>query len=177
MESALRAADLADAADARFYRVSGIGVATLLGGLLGGGIVLSKNFQALGQPDRARKVLISCALGMVALLGIAFMLPDSIDLPGTGFTIVQIAVLYQYAKQTQEVDIAAHMEKGGAMHSNCRRRNWLVGVACVGCNCFRGRIDARVVYAVMPVHALHMRVEFLVCIRRVRSSAAIVGCR
>jgi len=120
MESALRAADLADAADARFYRVSGIGVATLLGGLLGGGIVLSKNFQALGQPDRARKVLISCALGMVALLGIAFMLPDSIDLPGTGFTIVQIAVLYQYAKQTQEVDIAAHMEKGGAMHSNWR---------------------------------------------------------
>jgi hypothetical protein len=117
-ESSLRASVVVAASDAKMYRLSGIAIATFLGGLFAGGLLLSKNFKILGQDDLARTALIYSGLGMLGVIVIAVFIPESWNVPNVVFQVPQIVLMYQYAKRHQEADIAAHIENGGGVASN-----------------------------------------------------------
>jgi hypothetical protein len=104
--------------DYKLFKVSGVGIATFFGSIFAGGILLSRNYKHLGKQAEARNALIYSFLATVAILFIAFVIPEDVNIPGLVFTIPQIIVMVQIAKQQQGDAIAQHVERGGALASN-----------------------------------------------------------
>ena len=102
----------------KLFKVSGIGVATFFGTVLAGGYLMYRNYRNLGQYDEAKKVLIWSVVAAVMILGIAFMIPEDINIPNAVLNIVQLVVVMQLAKKWFEQDLIDHELHGGAFASN-----------------------------------------------------------
>jgi peptidoglycan/LPS O-acetylase OafA/YrhL len=101
---------------ARLFKVSGIGLATFLGTLLAGGLLMGWNYGALGRPRQAPNTLLYSLAGFIVLMVAIFLLPESV--PNVAFTIPQIAVMVQLAKHYQDPQIAALRAQGVVPRSN-----------------------------------------------------------
>jgi hypothetical protein len=117
-DSAFRTGEAIHSLDAKMYKISGMGIATVVGGLLAGGLLLAKNFKVVGNHELARKSLIYSALGMLAVFGIAFLLPESWNFLNVALLVLQLIAIHRYAKLHQEASIKAHVENGGPLASN-----------------------------------------------------------
>jgi hypothetical protein len=104
--------------DFALYKVSAIGLATFLGSMAAGGLLLSKNFKKLGKETEARNALIYSVIATIAVFIIGMNIPEDWNIPGIIFTIPQGLVMYHIAKHMQEKDINQHIENGGALASN-----------------------------------------------------------
>jgi hypothetical protein len=98
----------------RLFSSQNVGVATFLGSVLGGSILLAINYRRLG---RGRLVIPSILLGVVAtsmLIAVAFLAPDG--LPRPVYTGVVIAIAFAMAVVTDKLQgeaLAAHERAGG----------------------------------------------------------------
>jgi len=102
----------------KLYKVSGIGIATLFGTPIAGGLLMSKNYKMLGNITAAKKAIIYSIVATVALGGLAASVPDNWNIPDSVFTAPQLVVMILLAKQLQERDILLHRQKGGELASN-----------------------------------------------------------
>lgn len=104
--------------DFALYKVSAIGLATFLGSMVAGGLLLSKNFKKLGKETEARNAIIYSIIATIVVFIIGMNIPEDWSIPGIVFTIPQALVMFHIAKQMQEKDIDQHIENGGALASN-----------------------------------------------------------
>ena len=100
------------------YKISGIGLATFIGSTLAGGFLISQNYKRLGNVRMANKTLTYTVLATIALFLIAYFLPEDMNVPNMVFTVVQVVVLVQIAKQLQAKELSNHVAHGGALASN-----------------------------------------------------------
>lgn len=114
------AAPLADPAlvSGRLYKPVAVGLATFLGSPLAGAYILTQNLKHLGRSREVGTVwLIAVALLAVTMV-CAFLLPENV--PSLPFTVVQILAMSALSKHHTAVDLARHLERDGAFHSNWR---------------------------------------------------------
>lgn len=104
--------------DFELYKISGIGLATFIGSALAGGFLLSRNYKRLGNVRMANKALSYSVLATIVLFLIAYFIPENMNIPNMVFTVVQVVVLVQIAKQQQEKNINEHVAHGGSLASN-----------------------------------------------------------
>jgi hypothetical protein len=111
------------------YSPGQVAVATLLGGPLGGGWLLARNYHRLGEPGKAR---VAFGLGIVAtaaLFAFAFAVPKL-----TSVGLLPVFVMWGLAKALQDSDYHRHLSRLGPRGSSWR----VVGVGlaslaiCVG---------------------------------------------
>ena len=102
--------------DAKYFKVSGIGLATFFGSALAGGILLSLNFKRAGDINTAKKALVLSIIGTIAIFASMFILPDSV--PSLVFTAVQVGIMLSFAKQYMEDELTLHVANGGQLESN-----------------------------------------------------------
>jgi hypothetical protein len=108
-----------NAKQATLYSLQGIVVATLLGSLAAGVVILYLNYRSLGSRALAEKMAIGGIVVYLILMGIATLLPNSMLL-GSVITFIQTGAAYLAARQLQGGAIAYHRQGGGAIHSNLR---------------------------------------------------------
>lgn len=101
---------------AKLFKVSGIGMATFLGSVLAGGLLMAANYRALGKPDLAARATWYSLFATVAVLLLGALLPSSI--PGAVFVVPLLMVMIQLVKQHQGAAITSREAAGLPMHSN-----------------------------------------------------------
>ena len=104
--------------DFELYKISGIGLATFVGSTLAGGFLISQNYKRLGDVRMANKALTYSVLATIALILLAYFTPENMNIPNMVFTVVQVVVIVQIAKQLQGKTISDHISHGGALASN-----------------------------------------------------------
>lgn len=107
----------------KLYDLRAIEIATVFASVIGGAFLLSRNFKALGQNDKARNSMIIGVLGMVAVCLLAF----SIVVPETargGFELIfqaaQVFVVYLVASRVNGTAIREHRSTDGKFYSRWR---------------------------------------------------------
>lgn len=112
-------------ADAPLFRISAIGLATVLGSVLAGGWLIAMNYAALGRPAQARKARWFSLLTLIVVMVLAEVLP--VQVPAALFVVVQVLGTVHLARSLQGEAIAARAASGRPMRSN-----WLaVGISLV----------------------------------------------
>ena len=107
-----------EALDYKLYKVSGIGIATLFGTPIAGGLLMSKNYKMLGNITAANQAILYSIIGTLAIIAIAALIPESWNVPSSVFSAPQLVVMILLAKQLQERHILQHQLKGGKLASN-----------------------------------------------------------
>jgi hypothetical protein len=95
------------------YSVIAIGLATFIGSVLAGSIVMAINFRLLGKRDRMLPTIAAGIGGTAILLGMAFALPSGTA--GIILVIAQVALARLIATKTQGEFIDAHLRAGGSI--------------------------------------------------------------
>lgn len=118
----------------KLYKVSAVAIATFLGTVFAGGVIMAHNYRQLGLHDAARKILINTGLVTLAILCIAFMLPDNINIPNIAFILPQLFGMHYLAKARQEEAIKTHETNNGALNSNWKAAgiSLLIGIGILG---------------------------------------------
>ncbi|HEX8201920.1 MAG TPA: hypothetical protein VF590_15700 [Isosphaeraceae bacterium] len=99
----------------RLYSAGSVVWATIFGALMAGGVILAINDRRLGRAAEAGNILLGAAIATLAVLGLAFLLPENI--PNVLITIPQCVGIYYLARALQGDVIAAHVRRGGRLAS------------------------------------------------------------
>jgi uncharacterized integral membrane protein len=100
----------------RLYSPAAVVLATVIGGLAAGGVVLALNYWRWRQHREAWYATIGGILGTIILLGLAVTLPDQV--PAPAFLVPQLILVHFIAKQQQGSRYEAHLAEGGRKASN-----------------------------------------------------------
>ena len=111
--------ELRRAGEGSLYSVHGIVIASILGSLAAGVVMLYWNYRTLGRTQLALRWALWGAGIYTVLILIATLLPN------TGvfilvYNVFQAIVAYFLASQLQGAAITYHQSQGGSMHSNMR---------------------------------------------------------
>jgi hypothetical protein len=101
------------------YSVWGVVIASVLGSLAAGVVILYLNYRTLGKVVLAQRWALWGAAIYVVLIGIGTLLPNTIAL-GVAYNLLQAIVAYFLASQLQGAAIAYHTSQGGSLHSMLR---------------------------------------------------------
>ena len=102
----------------KVHKESAIQIATFLGGPLVAGYLIAENFKQLGEPEKVKKTWLWSILGFIAIMVLAFMVPQSV--PAVVFTVTYTGVAAFIVKKYQSSQIKAHLEAGGGLYSTKR---------------------------------------------------------
>jgi len=111
------------------YEMYSPGQATLaafLGGPVSGAWLLSRNYKRLRQPGHARAALIAGIVATIALLAVAYLVPE--NFPNAPFAIVGVVLVHHFAKHYQGSAFEDHQRTGGKRASSWKA----VGVGSIG---------------------------------------------
>jgi len=89
-----------------------------LGSPIAGCILLASNFAVFGEPERGRQAIVWGLLATVAVLGIAFLLPE--NFPNSALPIGYTVALHQIAKRVQGDRFNDYIDAGGVKYSHWR---------------------------------------------------------
>ena len=107
------------APSAPLYSVRGIIIATVLGSLAAGVLMIAMNYLALGRANLAKSVgLVGIAI-FLGFIGITLLLPQTLGI-ALLFTVAQAALAWFVADRLQGAAIAYHSEHGHPMHTSLR---------------------------------------------------------
>ena len=114
----------------RLYSPHAVVIATVMGSLIAGAVLVALNYQALQRRDLARRTLIIGLVLQFAMIGAAMMAPSG---PVTGMVMLgsQIALAFGGAQFLQGKTIDYHLAHGAMLHSAFRALGigFLVGIA------------------------------------------------
>lgn len=111
------------------YTHGAIVLATFLGSLLAGGLLLAINLRRLGHFNKARNVLVLSVIVMVGFVVLVSQLPDDLNIPNLLFAIPQMFAIYWTAKMSQGSALQEHIAAGGRTASTWRAVGIAVGIA------------------------------------------------
>lgn len=112
----------------QLFSIGAVSWATFFGSPLAGGIVLSINYQRLGQRVSRLHALLWSAIGTIGMFAAAFLIPDSWPIPDAVYAAMPPAVMYGCASSLQGGVIELHVRRGGVLASNWRAVG--IGVIC-----------------------------------------------
>lgn len=101
------------------YSVQGVVIASVLGSLAAGVVMLYLNYRTLGKVVLAQRWALWGAAIYIVLIGIATLLPNTTVL-ALAYNVFQAIIAYFLATQLQGAAIAYHTSQGGSLHSNLR---------------------------------------------------------
>lgn len=112
----------------RLYKISGIGVATYIGGFLATGYLLFRNYQALGETTKAKLIAALTIPAVIfgfyieSLVPLDFVSRQIVLLPQVAITVIALYIFHGNA-------IRAHQEAGFRLRSN-----WVaIAVGIIAC--------------------------------------------
>jgi len=91
--------------------------AVFLGGPLAAGYLFAENFKTVGKPEKVKMTWIIAVLTTIAILGIAFSIPEDIYFPNQIIPLFYTAIGFMLFRQYQADDVAEHLSKGGEKRS------------------------------------------------------------
>ena len=99
----------------KLFTERAIGIATGLGGPLGGAYLISRNFRSLGKDDRARMAIIVGIVITVVVFGLVALLPEAtvMKIPSHLVPLIFGITGYLIVKKYQQEEIEAHLAGGG----------------------------------------------------------------
>ena len=105
----------------KLYSQTGIDLATVLGTLVAGSLLLAANLRHLGDRNAARNTIILGLVGSFSLVWAVFRLPPAFDaVPGGVFLLLQVGAIHAYGKWKQAEALQHHQESAGVFHSKWR---------------------------------------------------------
>ncbi len=104
---------------APLYSVRGIIIATVLGSLAAGVLMIALNYLALGRANLARSVGLTGVAIFLGFIGITLLLPQTLGV-ALAFTVAQAMLAWFVADRLQGASIAYHSGRGHPMHSSVR---------------------------------------------------------
>lgn len=104
----------------KLYKTTGIIIASILGSVIAGGFLLSRNFKQLGKEDAAKKTIIYSTVGFIILSILAYKAPTGWEHLLSVLALLQFVAIIAITQITQEHEIKTHLSKGGKLHSNWR---------------------------------------------------------
>jgi len=111
------------------YSNGTIVLATFLGSLIAGGLLLAINLRRLGHSNTARNVLVLSVTFMVGFFAFMSLLPDDLNIPNLLFTIPQMFAIHWAAKKFQGSALEEHTTAGGRTASTWGAVGIAVGIA------------------------------------------------
>lgn len=110
----------AEAEPAPLHSDGSVGLATLFGTCLAGAILIARNFQALGRPDKAYKALACGVLGLAALALIVHFVVLPANAPSIFKPLIhtgQVLLMRRIAVRVNGMNYLIHQLRGGRFHS------------------------------------------------------------
>ena len=104
---------------APLYSVRGIIIATILGSLAAGVLMIALNYLALGRASLAKTVGLAGLAVFLAFIGITMVLPQTLAV-ALAFTVAQALLAWFVTDRLQGAAISYHREHGYPMHSSVR---------------------------------------------------------
>lgn len=104
-------------ADYKLYSVGSVVLATFLGSPVAGGAVMAINYKRVGRSIAALHAVVWTALVTTAIIAVAIILPDDVNIPNAVFFLPQIIAMYYFAKSLQGPVVEAHERLGGSLAS------------------------------------------------------------
>lgn len=103
----------------RFYSQRAITIATYFGGPLAAGYLVKKNYEALEQPDNARKSLIIGIVTTIMIFAGIFAIPEEIidKIPNALIPLIYTGGIYLIVERVQGESLKNHKESGGEFYS------------------------------------------------------------
>jgi hypothetical protein len=114
------------ASSVRIYSPGQVGLACFLGSPLAACCLMALTYGALHDAKKAKRALAYGVAGTVAVIALAFMLPESI--PGSALPIGYTIGVFQVTKQLQGPAVEAHRTQGGKLGS----WGFVVGIGFLG---------------------------------------------
>lgn len=112
---------------ATLYTPGAVGWATAFGGPLGGCVILALNYHRMGLKSKCTQAVLWGVLSTIALLILAFAVPDSLDPAFRGAAIGITIGLYHLSKRLQGGHVHQHRSRGGRIGSKW----WGVGIGLI----------------------------------------------
>ncbi len=105
-------------------------IATIMGSLLAGAVIIALNYRALGRRDLATRTVLIGLAALGILMALATLMPNG-PAAGVVMLIMQIGLAYGACRFLQEAAIRYHVEHGGGLYSPFRALavGLLVGIA------------------------------------------------
>ncbi len=97
----------------KIYKDKAIWVGTLLGGPLAAGYLISENFKAFSDKDKAKKTWIYAIIATVVVFGGVFLIPENVKIPNQIIPLIYSAIAYYLVQHFQGQNISAHLNSGG----------------------------------------------------------------
>lgn len=104
--------------DYTLYKISGIGVASLFGGPIAGGMLMARNFKQLGKEKEARAAGALSILATLMVVIVGYFIPEEWNISNTSIAIPLVFATVLIAQHLQQNDINAHLHSGGEFSSN-----------------------------------------------------------
>lgn len=103
----------------RFYSQRAISIATYFGGPLAAGFLVKKNYEALEQPDNARKSLLIGIIATILIFAGIFLTPEDIidKIPNAVIPLIYTGIIYLIVERVQGESLKNHKESGGEFYS------------------------------------------------------------
>ena len=111
------------------HSVKAIALATFIGSIFAGAVLLAVNFRRLGKGGMVVPTILAGLVALAIVIGIGFALP--VGTPGMIFVIAQIGLARLVATKTQGEALKQHESRGGKIASAWKS-------AGVGAICFVG---------------------------------------
>lgn len=97
----------------KIYKDRAIWVGTFLGGPLVAGYLISENFKAFDENNKAKKTWIySIIVTIVVFVGV-FFIPENVKIPNQIIPIIYTAIAYYLVQHFQGQNISSHLNSGG----------------------------------------------------------------
>jgi hypothetical protein len=104
-----------DSAERRYYTPGQVSLATILGGPLAGGYLLSRNYLLFGSPKKAKAALLWSSAVFIGAIGLGYALPAHTS--GIVPAAIIAAMYRWYAKETFQGAIAERRTQGWVRYS------------------------------------------------------------
>lgn len=103
----------------RFYSQRAITIATYFGGPLAAGYLVKKNYEALEQPDSARKSLIIGIVSTILIFAGIFSIPEDIidKIPNALIPLIYTGIIFLIVEKLQGESLKNHKESGGEFYT------------------------------------------------------------
>jgi uncharacterized membrane protein HdeD (DUF308 family) len=103
--------------DYKIHRERSIYIATLLGGILPGGIMIAANFRKMGLPKKANITLFITLALLAGFLLCPFFFPDMDGLPNMAAYFLYLLAMWVFIGSYQAAPIREHIEAKGPLYS------------------------------------------------------------
>ena len=122
------------AAAGALYSSRSVALATFLGSVLAGGVLLAINYRRLGRCAAAVQAIVAALLGEAAMFALAYVVPDTLHIPNIAYTLLQVFLMTALTTRLQGPALRAHLEAGGHLGSgwSAAGLGLLLGVGLMG---------------------------------------------